>query len=236
MANRRSVLIGLGGLVAAGGAALGTGAFTTVTAERTVTVSTAGDASAFLQIEAADRPDDTNNGTPTSSDGVTANEYVQQTDGTVEINLDSSSEGASGLNQNAITTFRELVTLTNNGTQNIDNLNLTLSVSNLDLSNINNSDFAGDGDIETGDVEDVFQFTTAVRENGNTKNVGTVDNGSDILSSGKDTLTPGDTIDFGLLINLIQDKSPGQLSDLPGGDFTLEIEALTSESNPNSTS
>lgn len=231
MANRRSVLIGLGGLVAAGGAALGTGAFTTVTAERTVTVSTAGDASAFLQIEAADRPDDTNNGTPTSSDGVTANEYVQQTDGTVEINLNGNSEGASGLNQNAITTFRELVTLTNNGTQNIDNLNLTLSVSNLDLSSFN-----GDGDIETGDVEDVFQFTTAVRENGNAKNVGTVVNGSDILDSGKNTLTPGDTIDFGLLINLIQDKNPGQLSDLPGGDFTLEIEALTSESNPNSTS
>ncbi|TKX52394.1 hypothetical protein EXE42_16375 [Halorubrum sp. SP3] len=36
MASRRSVLIGLGSLVAGGGALLGTGAFTTVTAERPV--------------------------------------------------------------------------------------------------------------------------------------------------------------------------------------------------------
>ena len=53
--NRRNVLIGLGGLVAGGGALIGTGAFDTVEAERTVSVETAGDAAALLAFSPADR-------------------------------------------------------------------------------------------------------------------------------------------------------------------------------------
>jgi nitrous oxide reductase len=49
--RRRHVLTGLGALVAGAGAALATGAFTTVEAERTVAVETTGDANAFLSIE-----------------------------------------------------------------------------------------------------------------------------------------------------------------------------------------
>ena len=88
MANRRSVLIGLGGLVAGGGALLGTGAFTTVEAERTVNVQTAGDASAFLGLTPA-------------RDG---DEFVSETDGTIQIDLDGTDADADGLNQNAKTT------------------------------------------------------------------------------------------------------------------------------------
>ena len=51
--SRRQTIIGLGGLLAAGGAVVSTGAFDTVEAERSVGVETAGDASAFLGLEPA---------------------------------------------------------------------------------------------------------------------------------------------------------------------------------------
>ncbi|WP_293029870.1 hypothetical protein [Natronococcus sp.] len=49
--NRRNTLIGLGTIVAGGGAALGTGAFSSVEAARSVDVSTEGDGSALLELE-----------------------------------------------------------------------------------------------------------------------------------------------------------------------------------------
>ncbi len=48
--QRRKFLIGMGSLAAGGAAATGTGAFTQVTAERDVTVKTAGDAGAYLDL------------------------------------------------------------------------------------------------------------------------------------------------------------------------------------------
>lgn len=54
MASRRTVLIGIGAAVAGGGALFATGAFTTVEAQRTVSVNTAGDAAADLGIEVND--------------------------------------------------------------------------------------------------------------------------------------------------------------------------------------
>lgn len=98
--SRRNILIGLGALVGGGGALVSTGAFSTVSAERSVEVSTAGDGSAFLTIDAA-------------------SEYVESsgTD-TFEFILgnpdDGGNENASGFNQNAITTLAEVATITNN--------------------------------------------------------------------------------------------------------------------------
>ena len=48
--NRRSVLIGLGALTVGGGAVFGTGAFSSVEAERSVDISTAGDGEALLGL------------------------------------------------------------------------------------------------------------------------------------------------------------------------------------------
>ena len=75
MVSRRRTILGLGGLLAAGGAVVSTGAFDTVEAERSGTVETAGDAAALLGIEPADG----------------ASEFTEITDGTVEIDLTSSS-------------------------------------------------------------------------------------------------------------------------------------------------
>ena len=208
MASRRSVLIGLGSLVAGGGALLGTGAFTTVTAERTVSVETAGDASAFLGLAPADR------------DGSGNNEYVADPgDGTVEITLentdDATSGNATGLNQNAITVFRNLVTITNNGTQTVDTLNLEFTSTTANV-------------LDQTDLDNIFNFT--VSPSGSDGTQATVGNGSDILtgdfSSG--TLGPGSSINFGLEINLLDSG----VTQIPAeSEFTLQITAETANTN-----
>jgi len=50
MANRRKFIAGLGALATGSAAAVGTGAFTSVSAERSVTIDTADDAYAFLRL------------------------------------------------------------------------------------------------------------------------------------------------------------------------------------------
>ena len=111
--NRRNVLVGLGTIVAGGGAALGTGAFSRVEADRTVDVTVAGDANAFVSLEA-------NNNLTTSA--------VSQNDGTLAINLSDLGSG-SGVNYNATTTVgtgdgagvdTHAFTITNNGGDPID--------------------------------------------------------------------------------------------------------------------
>jgi hypothetical protein len=221
MANRRSVLIGLGGLVAGGGALVGTGAFTTVTAERTVNVETAGDASAFLGLEPADRD---------SASG-TQNEYVSQSGGTddqtVEISLENpnntSGANASGLNENAVTVFRNLVTVTNNGTQDVSSLTLEFT--------------GGSGNLSGGTVDDVFSITASPssppvnNQSGNQSLIATSGGGAGILGSSSfysSDLTPGQSINFGLEIDLLNSG----VREIPAdSSFTLQITAETSNTD-----
>ncbi|MDB9233668.1 hypothetical protein [Halorubrum ezzemoulense] len=210
MASRRSVLIGLGSLVAGGGALLGTGAFTTVTAERTVNVETAGDASAFLGLAPADRDSD--------ADG-TQNEYVASPgDGTLEITLvndDETAGNATGLNQNARTVFRNLVTVTNNGTQEVTSLEL---------------DFIGEenDNLSDSEINNIFSFTVSPTDG--TSNRDTVSDDSDILTDSNSipgALGPGSSINFGLEIDLLNNS----VTEIPAdSSFTLEITAETSNS------
>jgi hypothetical protein len=204
--NRRNVLVGLGGLVAGGGALIGTGAFTTVEAERTVSVETAGDANAFLALAPADRDGDGNNA------------YVEETDGTIQINLDGSNDSdVDGLNQNAITTFRNLVTVSNNGTQTVESLTLTMDVSN---------------DDDSVSEDDTFEFTVSPSD-GNS-NQDTVSNSSNILSGNNSipsTLDAGNSINFGLIIDLINGGDGNDLPTDDGETYTLTIEAQTANSN-----
>jgi hypothetical protein len=208
MANRRSVLIGLGGLVAGGGAILGTGAFTTVEAQRTVNVETAGDASAFLGLAPAAR-----NGTP-------ENPFVEQTGETVEITLDNpdgdGGANATGVNANARTTFRNLVTVTNNGTQDVTTLNLEFISAGSDDENLN--------------LSDTFHFTASSNSAGSAEVTELVNN-SNILDSAADddsTLTPGEAINFGIVVDLLDGGDDGSLPD--DGSYTLRITAETTNS------
>jgi hypothetical protein len=113
--ERRKFIAGLGSLTAAGAAGIGTGAFTSVSADRSLSIDTAGDANAFLSIEKA-----------TDSDGdlyPNAREYVDL-DANNVVSLDftdsaSTNGSASGVNRNAETVFDNLLDITNNGTQDV---------------------------------------------------------------------------------------------------------------------
>lgn len=115
--SRRNVLIGLGTVVAGSGAVLGTGAFTTVTAARTVSVETSGDASAFLAL------------TPGSENGG----YVDDDDATIEIQLDGTDVPGDGLNQDATTTIEGMIDVANNGSGAVRPLSLSMTDSNGDV-------------------------------------------------------------------------------------------------------
>ena len=108
--QRRNLLIGMGSLAAGGAATIGTGAFTSVTANRSIAVDTADDSDAFLTIEA----DNTSN----------ANEYVNTSDGTVSLDFTNTNNsgyvgGGSGINANSTTVFDDLLNVTNQGTQTV---------------------------------------------------------------------------------------------------------------------
>ena len=97
--NRRKVLTALGGITIGGGALFGTGAFTQVQAERTVTVNTDGDGSALIGL----------------AKGTTASSAVKKTGDTLEINFDNVGSG-SGLNLDAITKVGKIDTSTSPNT------------------------------------------------------------------------------------------------------------------------
>jgi len=109
MANRRKFIAGLGALATGSAAAMGTGAFTSVSANRGITVDTADDSGAFLAIEADSTPN--------------ANEYVNTSGGTVSLdfsNTDDTDMGnGTGVNKNATTIFDDLLNITNQGTQTV---------------------------------------------------------------------------------------------------------------------
>ena len=116
--NRRNVLIGLGAVAAGGGAALGTGAFSQVQADRTVNVGVSNDAGALLQI----------------SEGAGAS-------GVVGLESDSGDGNASiitfdeqNLNADAITTYENALEVANDGEETGATLKVSSSESTIDTS------------------------------------------------------------------------------------------------------
>ncbi|WP_137284857.1 hypothetical protein [Halorussus salinisoli] len=101
--DRRKFLIGAGSLAAGSAAAIGTGAFTSVSANRKLTVETADDADALLAMEA----EDTKNG----------DEYVDETGNAISIDI--STDNGDGVNDDATTYVNDLLKITNQGTQNV---------------------------------------------------------------------------------------------------------------------
>jgi hypothetical protein len=211
--TRRNALIGLGTVAAGAGVVGGSGAFTSVTAERTVSVQTAGDASAALALVPAVT------GTPVSSASNTPNAaYVSGggSNGTTTINLDGSNSGTSGINKNANTVFEDLVTVVNNGTQEVTSLELEFS----SVPSAINS------------TSDTFGFTASTPDDSteiNFHEVGSVSPPVDILSDNSSSLslTEGSVVNFGIVVDLL-DGGNGN-NDLPSsGSYTLTITAGTS--------
>jgi len=102
--QRRNLLIGMGSLTVGGAATIGTGAFTSVEAERSVTVDVAGDSNAYLGLQPTTGPN---------------SDYVHKENGQVKIALSGSDNGGKGFNKNAVTEIDEMLKVTNQGTQTI---------------------------------------------------------------------------------------------------------------------
>jgi len=185
--NRRNVLVGLGTIVAGGGAALGTGAFSTVEADRTVTISTASDSDALLAIEVADG-------------------YGSETDGEVSIDLSGPGD-SSGLNVEARTRYNAILALTNQDTDavsiSIDSASTddgTISATTIDSSTTSSVssnevgiDLVADEGYDSGNLEG--QFTDGSTADDGSGNTGTV--ASDVTN-----VTQGETAIFDLVIEL----------------------------------
>lgn len=109
--RRRRFLAGVGGLSAAGSVALGTGAFTSVEAERSVSIAVADDDRAFLRME------------PLVKDGVDDEPTGRsRTYGeTISFSLPGTGEGesqsAEGVGLDSVYEFHDLLRVSNRGTQ-----------------------------------------------------------------------------------------------------------------------
>ncbi|MFC4359778.1 hypothetical protein ACFO0N_17675 [Halobium salinum] len=97
--ERRKFMLGMGSLAAGGAAAMGTGAFSSVSASRGMNVNVSSDENAYLQIK----------GDP---------DYTSQTNGTLQVDIQNNGRG-SGLNGNATTEFTDLLLVRNQGTENV---------------------------------------------------------------------------------------------------------------------
>ena len=123
MANRRKFIAGLGALATGSAAAIGTGAFTSVEAERSVSVNTAGDANAYLKF---------------SSD----NDFVTNKNGdqlTIDLGGPSNSENGRGFNRNAASVIHEVFAVTNQGEDGIE-LSIEYSGDGRVVSEVDNAD------------------------------------------------------------------------------------------------
>ena len=136
--RRRRLLASVGGFAVAGSAVLGTGAFTSVEAERSVSIAVADDNRAFLRLE------------PISRDGInqklTQRSYSAGESVGFEIpgNGNGENSDAEGVGVDSVYEFHELLKVHNQGTQPIQ-LNSTYDGDNLaDLALVNDDGVLGD--------------------------------------------------------------------------------------------
>lgn len=103
--ERRKFLIGAGSAAVGASALIGSGAFTSVQAERDFNVEVVGDEDALLGIAPYDGP----NG-----------QYASEENGLVEVDFTSNDEAEeTGLNDRARTNIENVLEITNNGTQDV---------------------------------------------------------------------------------------------------------------------
>ncbi|GAB3322717.1 DUF1102 domain-containing protein [Haloplanus salinarum] len=106
--ERRKFIATMGSIAAGGAATVGTGAFTSVEANRTVNVNVADDTNAYVGLRATSDP----NGqfaSGSSSDEIT-----------IDFDSSGSPGSGSGVNPNAETVFEEVFQIENQGTQNVE--------------------------------------------------------------------------------------------------------------------
>lgn len=129
--NRRNVLVMLAAIAIGGGLAVGSGAFSQVSAERTVNVDVAGDGNAFLVLE--------NNSAYVNND----------TDADLSLHLGGDNVPGAGFNDNATTTINETFYLRYNGAGNPSAVDLGFGSAGTDV-----------GTASVGNAEVTFRLNT----------------------------------------------------------------------------
>ena len=120
--NRRKFVIRLGAASAGGSALIGSGAFTSVSAERDITVNVSDDSSALLELD----PDSLDNSA-----------YAIESDGSTGIDISKSASGdfsGEGVSPFALTEIEEVIEVTNQGTQEVEVEVTPLTVVDTDTS------------------------------------------------------------------------------------------------------
>lgn len=116
--KRRTAIIGLGGIVAAGSTAIGTGAFTSVEAERDVDVTVTGDLNSYLalqpvQDDLVEDPDNRDQESRTPEAQEAPFSLVSDTTGRLELNV-------TALNAEATTVIPNVFEIRHQGVENRD--------------------------------------------------------------------------------------------------------------------
>jgi hypothetical protein len=196
--ERRKFLIGLGSLAAGGAATVGTGAFTTASAERTMEVSVAPDSSAYLEIQALD------------------DRYASGTgDGQLELDFGSDSglgifDGdAQGLNPDSTFEFEKIFRVAN--TSGTGDMRVVIEARGFDLANLeltanggNALDISAGTSLLAGDYGDVNSLPKLVQPDA-------VD--VDVTIETKDDATMGD-VGGTLVIHAATGGNRDELSDV----------------------
>ncbi|NHX34982.1 MULTISPECIES: DUF1102 domain-containing protein [Halolamina] len=107
--ERRKFIAGLGSITAAGAAGIGTGAFSATSAERSLSVEVADDASAYLSF-----------GTDLGNSPDNNYEYASINDDELEIKFGSNDAGGQGVNPNSTNHFDDVFSITNQGTEPVE--------------------------------------------------------------------------------------------------------------------
>ena len=212
MANRRKFLAGVGALASGSAAAVGTGAFTNVSAERSVSVNVASDSNAYVGVD--------------TSVGENAN-FSELNGGQVEVSLDGDGVAGEGINRNSNNGFLELFEVQNQGSNTafffVDPTTVTIDGNSVyyreadDYIDPQATNITGEGDFGgslTGVYTNAISGTSRSDSNGDPTtpvfppskvakayNVVFSDfTDGDRLGHYLFTLEPGDTFDFGLVV------------------------------------
>ncbi|CQH61772.1 uncharacterized protein HHUB_3542 [Halobacterium hubeiense] len=219
--QRRKFIAGLGSLAAAGAAGIGTGAFTTVQANRSVNVNVASDSNALLAFQTSNADN---------------SEYVSTSNSAVSIDVDDTfsngtGSSGSGVNANATTQINDLFKVVNQGTQaavvyvdpdSISDSNYTNGdwsgiAIDPQASNRPNGEYTNTGAIIQGVENDQISLTG--NGNGPTYSAYVNDNEQGTADALEEfVLEPGESFDFGLYVKT--DDTVDSTSDI---DATIEL-------------
>jgi len=119
--ERRKFVIGAGALATGSAAAVGTGAFSSVEAERSMSVTIADDSEAYLAFDTdlGSSPDNNYEYAEINENGELEIEFAENSAGEAEVSGRNPGNGL-GVNPNAVTIFKDVFAINNRGTEPIE--------------------------------------------------------------------------------------------------------------------